>query len=350
MSQFKFHRFALGSILAVLALPLLRMAFPLALPFLAGSLLALAAEKPVRFFQNKLSMGRGGASFLGVSLTLALLLGLGLLLFSAAFRGLRNLASIAPDLEAAARQGLTALQDWLLTLAMAAPEGLRSLLTKTILGIFDGGSTLYAQAAASLPGMAAGLLSHITGGFLGIGTGILSAYLISTRLPRIKAWCQRRLPERWTRQYRPALKELRSALGGWLKAQAGLLVLTGCILLTGFLLLRVRHAPVWAVLIALVDAVPMLGTGMVLIPWSIISFLQQDPTRGFGLLGIFAAATLARSSLEPRLLGKELGLDPLVTLVALYLGYQLLGLPGLIAAPLLTVAGVQLLKATPEER
>ena len=101
---------------------------------------------------------------------------------------------------------------------------------------------------------------------------------------------------------------------------------------------------------ALVDAVPMLGTGIVLIPWSLISFLQQDIPRAIGMLGIFISATLVRSVLEPRLVGKQLGLDPLATLIALYLGYRLLGLPGLIAAPLLAVAAVQLMGTSPESQ
>ena len=336
-------------LLPVLAVVFLRYGFPLALPFLAGGAVALAAEPPVRFLCQKLSFKRSFASFLGVTVTLVLLSALGLLLFSAAFHGLRWLAAIAPELLETTRQGLTSLQDRLLALALGAPEGIRDLLAKTVLGIFDSGDALYTQAAAALPGLAAGLLSHLTGGFLGFGTGILSAYLISGRLPELKQWLRSRLPERWSKQYRPALRNLRLALGGWLKAQARLMGLTFGILLAGFWLLRIRFAPIWAGLIALVDAVPMLGTGMILVPWSVISFLQQDPARAVGLLGIFAAATLARSALEPRMVGQQLGLDPLVTLISLYLGYQLLGIPGLLTAPLLAVLTIRLLNMPPAE-
>lgn len=346
-SHLRFLRPVLILVLIVLAL---RYGLPLVLPFLVGILLALAAEPAVGFLCRRLSLKRGAGAALGVSLTLMLLLALGLVLFSAAFQGLRRLASIAPDLESAARQGLTSLQDWLLSLAGKAPEGIRSLMTKSVLGLFNNGGALYAQAVSALPTLAAGILSHVTGGFLGMGTAILSAYLISARLPALKQWFRSKLPASWNQRYRPALNRLRSALVGWLKAQARLLALTFCIVYAGLLLLRVRYAPVWAALIALVDAVPMLGTGLVLVPWGIISFLQNDPVRAVGLLLLFAAATLARSTLEPRLVGKQMGLDPLVTLISLYLGYQLLGLPGLLAAPLLAVTATQLFNSTPEER
>ena len=112
----------------------------------------------------------------------------------------------------------------------------------------------------------------------------------------------------------------------------------------GLLLLKVPYAPVWAVLIALVDAFPVLGTGTVLIPWSFISFLQADRLRAFGLLGLYALCALARSALEPRLVGKQLGLDPLVTLFSLYAGFRLWGLVGMLAAPILAVTAVQVFR------
>lgn len=349
MPQSLFFRLLRLFLLPVLAVIFLRYGFPLVLPFLAGGGVALAAEPPVRFLCQTFPFKRNFASFLGVTMTLVVLSALGLLLFSAVFHGLRWLASIAPELLDTARRGLTSLQDWLLTLARGAPEGIRDLLTKTVLGIFDSGDALYSQAAAALPGLAAGFFSHLTGGFLGLGTAILSAYLISARLPQLKQWVRSRLPDRWTTRYRPALRNLRLAAGGWLKAQTRLMGLTFFVLLAGFWLLQIRFAPIWAAVIALVDAIPMLGTGMILIPWSIVSFLKQDQARAVGLLGIFAAATLARSALEPRLVGQQLGLDPLVTLISLYLGYQLLGIPGLLAAPLLAMVSVRLLNTPPAE-
>ena len=82
----------------------------------------------------------------------------------------------------------------------------------------------------------------------------------------------------------------------------------------------------------------MLGTGIALVPWAAVSLLQGEHFRAIGLLCIFGAATLARSTLEPRLVGRQLGLDPLVTLTALYAGFRLWGFPGLLVAPILTAA------------
>ena len=124
---------------------------------------------------------------------------------------------------------------------------------------------------------------------------------------------------------------------------------TWAVLTAGFLLLRIRHAPLWAFGAALVDAVPILGTGAVLVPWSLIAFLQADTGRAFGLLALYAAATVIRTTLEPKLIGRQLGLDPLLTLAALYGGYRLWGIVGMLLAPILAVAAAKLVESRPQK-
>ena len=129
---------------------------------------------------------------------------------------------------------------------------------------------------------------------------------------------------------------------GWLSAQLKLSVIAFGALLVGFWLLRVPYGILWAAVIAVVDLLPVLGCGTVLVPWSLICLLQGQQLRGLGLLGLYGVVWLLRSVLEPKLLGKELGLDPLVTLLAVYAGYRLLGLTGMLLAPILAVAVVKL--------
>ena len=99
----------------------------------------------------------------------------------------------------------------------------------------------------------------------------------------------------------------------------------------------------WAFGICLLDALPVLGTGTVLLPWALICCLQLDKARAIGLVGIYVVISLVRSVLEPKLVGRQLGLDPLVTLFSLYAGYKLWGIGGMIVAPLLAVTVTQFL-------
>lgn len=323
----------------------LRYLLPLFLPFLLGAALALTAEPMVRFFCEKMHMRRALAAGIGVSMAFSFLALVVLVLCGLLIRELKALTGILPELENAVRSGMDSASGWLLGLARKAPDGIRTLLTQNVNSLFSGGSALLDRVTDFLLKLASGLLSQVPDRALSFGTGIISSFMISAKLPKIREFVRSRLPLGKMQHFFEALKRMKTAMAGWLKAQLKLSCVTFLIAAAGLLLLRVRYAPLWAVLVAMVDAFPILGTGSVLIPWSIVSFLQGDHILAFGLLGVYAAAALTRSVLEPRLVGKQLGLDPLVTLMALYAGYQLFGFLGLILAPMLAVAVLQLVEA-----
>jgi len=208
--------------------------------------------------------------------------------------------------------------------------------------MFSGSSRFLDQISVWLLGFASGVLRALPDSALGFGTWIIASFMISAKLPGIKATLSGLLPKNWQQAYLPALTNLRGSMGGWLLAQIKLMGITAGVLAAGFLILRIPQGLLWAILISLVDALPVLGTGTVLIPWSLVSFLRGDSLLAFGLLGTYICAAVLRSVLEPRLVGKQLGLDPLVTLMALYGGYQLWGLPGMLLSPLLAVTVTQL--------
>ena len=314
---------------------------PVILPFLLGALLALAAEPVVSFYVRRLHMPRGLAAGVGVSLTLVLVAGLVSLLAAVMVKEIGNLARAVPNLAA----GAAVLQDWLISLADKAPQGVRSLAQKTVLDFFSDGTALMGQVSSRIPGVLSSVLSGVGSSVLGVGTAILAAFLISVRLPRLHSSIKRRLPESWFKKYLPALKKVRQSLGGWLKAQGKLALVTWIIVTAGFLVLRVSYAPAWAALVALVDAIPILGTGTVLVPWALVRFLQGDSLRAIGLLCIYGAAAVTRTVLEPRLVGRQLGLDPLATLLALYVGYRFWGIPGLLLTPIVASAAKSLVAA-----
>ena len=104
------------------------------------------------------------------------------------------------------------------------------------------------------------------------------------------------------------------------------------------MLLRISNAPLWAGIVAVVDAVPILGTGTVLLPWALVSVLQGKQLMAIGLVCIYACTYLTRTVLEPRMMGRYLGVDPLLMLVFLYIGYRFWGFWGLIFTPMLASA------------
>ena len=96
---------------------------------------------------------------------------------------------------------------------------------------------------------------------------------------------------------------------------------------------------------AIVDAVPLLGTGTVLVPCALLRLFQGETADAILFLVIYGVSAGVRAALEPRLVGKNLGIDPLVTLIAIYAGYRFFGFLGLVLAPMAVSAVMQLINA-----
>ena len=318
----------------------LRYLYPLFLPFLLGLALALAAEPLAKFFCDRLRWRRRPAVFAAVTGVLALMAALGTLIGSLIVRRAAALAGGFSDLAGRAAEGLTAARHWATELAALAPEALAQPLTRSIRELFENGGGLLDRAATGVLGLAGHAAQHIPGSLVTLGTAVLASYLICERLPTLRE--RLAVSSAWQKNWRPALTRLGQTAKAWLKAQVRLSSVTFAIVLGGFFLLGVRQKLLMALLTALVDAVPLLGTGTILLPWTLVSLMSGEPVRAVGLLGIYVTALITRSALEPKLLGRQLGLDPLAALAALYMGYRIWGFGGMILAPILTVTAREL--------
>ena len=129
----------------------------------------------------------------------------------------------------------------------------------------------------------------------------------------------------------------------YLRAYLFLTLLTFAELFLGFSILRVDYAFLLALIVALIDLLPILGVGTVLLPWAAVMLFQRNFHLGVGLLILYAACLLLRQILEPRLVGKSLGLHPLLTIFASWVGWRLFGVTGMILSPILVMLGKSLL-------
>ena len=311
---------------------------PLSLPFILGALLAFGAEPLVSLAGRHLKLPRSLASGVGVSLTLLLFLALLSLLGAFALRELVSLTRDMPDIRQTAATGTRQLEGFLVDLSYKAPKSIQPALTGTVEAAFDDTSALMEKLSHRATEAVTGTLSRVPKLVLTVATGILAGFMLSARLPKLKEAARNHIPQSWRDRYIPAMQNMKTALLGWLKAQLKLAGVTWAIVGTGFTLLKIPYGILWAALVALVDAVPVLGTGTVLIPWALVKFLQGDLTQGVSLLVIYGLALTVRTILEPRLVGKHLGLDPLWTLAAFYAGFMLWGVGGMLFAPVLATA------------
>ena len=134
---------------------------------------------------------------------------------------------------------------------------------------------------------------------------------------------------------RVGMMRIREAVGRCMRAYLLLTFLTFSELLAGMLILNVSRPVLVAFVIALVDLLPVLGVGTVLIPWSIFAFIGGDMFRGIGLLILFGAMYAIRQFAEPRIVGDTIGVHPFFMLIAVFAGFRLFGLGGVLLVPIL---------------
>lgn len=328
---------------------MIRFLLPLFSPFLLGTLLALSAEPLVQVLHKRGHVPRAISTAIGVSMTFGLVAMVLLCLCAFLIRELGHLGSVLPDLGMAAKTGFSLVQSWLLQLSSHTPDSLQPILKENVNRFFSDGAALLDKAIGYLLGLAGSLLGHVPDSALSLGTSFVSAFLISAKLPKIRRYLLRRIPRQWLRSLVATFRGVRQIFGRWFTAQCKLVGISFVILFLGLVILRIPYALLWAGAICLVDAFPVLGTGTVLLPWSLICLLQEDIPRAIGLASTYVAVTLTRSILEPKFLGRHLGLDPLVTLIALYVGFRLWGIGGMILAPILTVIAIQITAEHPRQ-
>lgn len=123
-----------------------------------------------------------------------------------------------------------------------------------------------------------------------------------------------------------------SLVGGYFFAQLKIMCMIYIILVVGFLILGVDYAGLVALLVALLDFLPVFGTGTVLIPWTIIELIMGDYIHAVGMLVLYGVTLLSRQLLQPKLVGDAMGLNPLTTLFFMYLGFRFSGIAGMILA------------------
>ena len=314
---------------------LLRFVLPGLAPFLLAYLLAALMEPAVRAL-TRLRIRRTAAAALVTLALLALLLFLSGRLLTRGMTALNDLAALLPELIASLEQRLTAAEGWLLGLTREIPGGAAYLETaldavsKTLTAVPERLSRQLLDAAAAAAQRSPDVLLFLV-------TAGLGSFFLSASFPAVKAFLLAQLPPGWLRQLELLAQDLRQSFGGWLRAQLWLMLITFAELLAAFLILRVRSAILAAALTAFVDALPVFGVGAVLVPWAGVALLRGQVRLGLGLLIAFAVISLMRNILQAKLLGDQIGLEPLPSLLAVYVGWKLCGVWGLLFFPLLLV-------------
>lgn len=321
-----------------------RFLLPVGLPFLLGYGLSRLAQRPGEFLTRRATLPPWLASLLSVGGVFALFCGSFYLLGQILFVRLQELTGRLPQLLASMEAPTAELYDRLTGLADRLPDSLAPAVRQWLQELFAGGSVIAEQVSQWLLDLVGQVLSWLPGLFLFLLAALLSAYLFSSRTEMLRGLWRQHIPQTLQSRLRLGGRRLKKVLGSYVKAELRLCAMTFGILAVGLFFLRgfSGTALLIALGIALIDALPVFGSGTVLIPWAVIAFLRGNSGTALGLLLLYAVAAVARAFLEPKLLGKQMGLDPLLTLLCLYGGFRLFGILGMILTPILAMILKQL--------
>lgn len=201
-----------------------------------------------------------------------------------------------------------------------------SALTGALNDLISGFSSYFLNIAKTIPNL-----------FIIYIVFSVALYLFSYSLPLLKNSFLSLFHESSQHKVDSILLNLRKSIFGFMKAQFILSSLTYLVALSGLLLLKVDYSLTIALLIVIVDILPIVGTGSFIVPWAVFCLITGDVFLGVGLLILFLVITVFRRTVEPKILGDSIGIGALSTLISLYIGFKLVGVVGLFLGPIVVI-------------
>lgn len=314
-------------------------------PFIFAFIIALFINPLVQFFEEKWKFPRALAVLTVLILVIGISAGLITLLIAEIVAGAAYLSKEVPEHVGTVInfvEDLFASQFIPIYNKISAMfQGLDSGQQETIMdSITNAGNKLSESATVFLQNFfmrLPSLVSWIPNAATVIVFSLLATFFISKDWHRISVNFKRLVPNKAMKSGRKVFVDLKKALVGFFKAQFTLISITLIIVLIGLLVLRVKYAITIALIVGIVDLMPYLGTGLVFIPWIIYEIVMGNYGFALGLGILYTVVVVQRQVMEPKILSSNIGLTPLSTLIALFVGFKLIGFLGLIVGPVTLV-------------
>ncbi len=324
----------------------LKFILPLVLPFIIAFIIAYALQPAVRFLNSKTGIKKRVISAI---LVIAVVLLFGFVIFLIAGRLVSEVGRFAYAISENSGRYVESIFGVIDSLAAKLPftDAMGTDLSESV---SEAVNAMVKEAASKLPGFIAYIIGILPSVLLFTVILIMASYYFCADLENgmneIRAFMS---PKAISAVSRFKTRLTDSGLS-YIKACLILLIVTFAELLVGFLMLDIQYAFMLAFIIAAVDMLPILGAGTVLIPWAIWLWITGDAYTALGLIVVNLTVTVVRRFIEPRIIGAGMGLSPLTTLFAMYVGFKLFGFTGLFFSPLVTVMIVHLLPERLSER
>lgn len=312
------------------------------MPFVIGWLIAMVANPLVRFLERRLNLVRKHSSVLIVVAVLAAIIGGLYFLVGRVIIELRSLAVDMPGIYEAVRFEVTQALDALKRMAARMPSGFQEWFNRTNENLGGIVSSLMQKIAFPTVTVAGNVAKGIPAALVSSIVVILSAYFFIVEQDKFRDFARRMVPRSAAPYMELFRKDLKNLIGGYFLAQFRIMFVVAVVLAVGFLILGVRYGILLAVLIAILDFLPLFGTGTALFPWALVKLLSGEAAFAVGLILLYVLTQVVRQIIQPKIVGDSMGLPPLLTLFFLYVGFKIHGISGMILAVPVGLVGVKL--------
>lgn len=305
------------------------------MPFVVGWIISCIANPFVVFLEKKLKVRRKAGTVVVIICVIAAVIGIGYALGIVLFRQIAGFVEDLPQMWKALQHDFDNFGSLINQyIGDKAPK-----FTEVVNGLGDAIGELITSIPqqldfSSFSGMGS-MVGNIASVIISVIMCMLSAYFFIADREWVSSFVQKHLPRSIFQKYDVFTSSLKQAVGGYFKAQFRIEIWMYVLLLIGLSILNVRYSLLIALLMAFLDFLPFFGTGIVLVPWAIVTVIGGNYLRAVGFLVIWGAGQLFRQLIQPKIMGDSIGMEPIPTLFLLFAGYRIAGVGGmLIAVPI----------------
>ncbi len=319
----------IGLVLLIIVLPRVLSFF---MPFVVAWIIALLASPMVKFLEEKLKIRRkaGTACVIIAVIALIVLIGYGVAAFL--IDQIQGLMHDLPDIWEGLQLQIDEISRSFSRLFASLPkdvqeswayffENVENSLGEWVAGLGTPSMSWLGSMAKQLPNL-----------FVAVIMCLVAAFAFTAERANMRNFMQDYMPETMKKYWDMMRVSLSSAVGGYLKAQLKIECWIYLIVAAGLLILRISYAPVLAIFIAVLDFLPVFGTGTILWPWIVFEVFGRNYKLAIGLALIWGVSQIVRQVIQPKIMGDSMGMHTLPTVFLLYIGYKVSGIFGMIIA------------------
>ncbi len=303
-------------------------------PFFIGFLISLLADRPITFLRSKLKIGRGISALIFILVFVFGISFFGYWIVNTAYeQGVGYVSKIPQYSEDIARlfNSWRGKFDHVITLIpnewISVSESAFSSLMSNLGGVISSG----------VKSGSAGIAYFVPNAIMMILLTIISAFFFIKDKDLIYKTILNHTPIVIKRNFEIVRTGLFRALFGYIKAQLIIMSVTSSIIILGLTILRHPFSVFLGILIGLVDALPIFGSGAVFWPWALLSVINCNIPYAVGLMAIYGVVFITRQVIEPKVLSSQIGIHPLLTLISIYVGLKIFGVLGFFIGPMVCV-------------